>query len=86
MKYKKLLKHKHIFLFLFVFYLLMGVSKYAFVLFAQEHQSLDNYSLSYSAMAISGALSFMITNQIPKNKTVVYFRIFVPLYFTIYYF
>ncbi len=80
MKYKKLLKHKHIFLFLFVFYLLMGVSKYAFVLFAQEHQSLDNYSLSYSAMAISGALSFMITNQIPKNKTVVYFRIFVPLY------
>lgn len=47
---------------------------------AQEHQSLDNYSLSYSAMAISGALSFMITNQIPKNKTVVYFRIFVPLY------
>ena len=31
-------------------------------------------------MAISGALSFMITNQIPKNKTVVYFRIFVPLY------
>lgn len=80
MKYKNLLKHKHIFLFLFVFYLLMGVSKYAFVLFAQEHQSLDNYSLSYSAMAISGALSFMITNQIPKNKTVVYFRIFVPLY------
>lgn len=80
MKYKKLLKHKHIFLFLFVFYLLMGVSKYAFVLFAQEHQSLDNYSLSYSAMAISGALSFMITNQIPKSKTVVYFRIFVPLY------
>lgn len=80
MKYKKLLKHKHIFLFLFVFYLLMGISKYAFVLFAQEHQSLDNYSLSYSAMAISGALSFMITNQIPKNKTVVYFRIFVPLY------
>lgn len=80
MKYKKLLKHKHIFLFLFVFYLLMGVSKYAFVLFAQEHQSLDNYSLSYSAMAISGALSFMITNQIPKNKAVVYFRIFVPLY------
>lgn len=80
MKYKKLLKHKHIFLFLFVFYLLMGVSKYAFVLFAQEHQSLDNYSLSYSAMAISGALSFMITNQVPKNKTVVYFRIFVPLY------
>ena len=80
MKYKKLLKHKYIFLFLFVFYLLMGVSKYAFVLFAQEHQSLDNYSLSYSAMAISGALSFMITNQIPKNKTVVYFRIFVPLY------
>lgn len=80
MKYKKLLKHKHIFLFLFVFYLLMGISKFAFVLFAQEHQSLDNYSLSYSAMAISGALSFMITNQIPKNKTVVYFRIFVPLY------
>ncbi|WP_349283928.1 hypothetical protein [Enterococcus cecorum] len=80
MKYKKLLKHKYIFLFLFVFYLLMSVSKYAFVLFAQEHQSLDNYSLSYSAMAISGALSFMITNQIPKNKTVVYFRIFVPLY------
>lgn len=80
MKYKKLLKHKHIFLFLFVFYLLMGISKFSFVLFAQEHQSLDNYSLSYSAMAISGALSFMITNQIPKNKTVVYFRIFVPLY------
>lgn len=64
----------------------MGVSKYTFVLFAQEHQSLDNYSLSYSEMAIAGALSFMITNQIPKNKIVVYFRIFVPLYFTIYYF
>jgi Arabinose efflux permease len=77
---KILKKYNNIFLFIFLFYLIMGVSRYTQLLYFQANNNLENFSISYSTMAISGALSFLITNQLPTNQSKYYIKTFIPIY------
>lgn len=66
--------------FTFIFYFSMGCSKYAQVLFFQQNGNLLNYSLSYSAMAISGSLSFIVSNRLVKWSLRKIILFFCPIY------
>ncbi|QMU08468.1 MFS transporter [Levilactobacillus suantsaii] len=46
-----------------MFYLAMGISKYSQTLYFQQNGKLINFSLSYSVMAITGSLSFLLSNK-----------------------
>ncbi|MBF2643030.1 MFS transporter [Listeria seeligeri] len=73
-------KYKSLLFFLFIFYFCMGLSKFAQVLWFEKSGNLVNYSLSYSAMAIAGAFSFLLSNWISKLTLKVAMRIFIPIY------
>lgn len=76
----KLIKYKSLLLFLFVFYFCMGASKFAQVLWFDKTGNLVNYSLSYSAMAIAGAFSFLLSNWISKLTLKTAITVFIPIY------
>lgn len=73
-------KYKSMISFVFVFYLTMGISKYAQILFFQQNKGLSNYSLSYSAMAITGAFSFLISNHVSSWNLRKILIFFLPVY------
>jgi len=57
-------KYKSLFIYITMFYLSMGISKYTQILYFQQNGKLINFSLAYSAMAIAGSFSFLITNRL----------------------
>lgn len=59
-------KYKGLFIYITIFYLSMGISKYAQILYFQQNGKLINFSLAYSAMAIAGSFSFLITNRLER--------------------
>lgn len=73
-------KYKSMISFVFIFYLTMGISKYAQILFFQQNKGLSNYSLSYSAMAIAGAFSFLISNHVSSWNLRKILIFFLPVY------
>ncbi|KWZ77309.1 MFS transporter [Heyndrickxia coagulans] len=73
-------KFKTLTIFLFTFYFSMGVSKYIQILWFEKNDSVFNFSLSYSAMAVAGSFSFLLgkkVNQLSIKKGIF---IFIPLY------
>lgn len=73
-------KYKTMISFVFIFYLTMGISKYAQILFFQQNKGLSNYSFSYSAMAVAGAFSFLISNRVASWNLRKILVIFLPVY------
>lgn len=73
-------KYQNMFVFILVFYLAMGVSKYAQILFFQQNHGLLNYSLSYSAMAVAGSFSFLISNNLANWGLKKIVKVFLPIY------
>lgn len=64
-------KFKTLTIFLFTFYFSMGVSKYIQILWFEKNDSVFNFSLSYSAMAVAGSFSFLLgkkVNQLSIKK------------------
>lgn len=59
-------KYKSLFIYITMFYFSMGVSKYTQILYFQQNGKLINFSLAYSAMAIAGSFSFLITNRLER--------------------
>ncbi|MDE7512346.1 MFS transporter [Pediococcus pentosaceus] len=73
-------KYKTMISFVFIFYLTMGISKYAQILFFQQNKGLSNYSFSYSAMAVAGAFSFLISNRVSSWNLRKILIVFLPVY------
>ncbi|MBC1334729.1 MFS transporter [Listeria booriae] len=76
----KLRKYKHLLTFLCLFYFSMAISKYAQVLWFEKEDALVNFSLSYSAMAIAGAFSFMLSRWVSQMTIKKAMHIFIPIY------
>lgn len=66
--------------FILVFYLTMGISKYSQVLYFQQNNGLTNYAISYSAMAVAGAFSFLISNYFVSWGLRRTAQLFLPIY------
>ncbi|WP_035439375.1 hypothetical protein, partial [Latilactobacillus fuchuensis] len=73
-------KYNNVLLFILLFYLIMGISKYVQLLYFQANHHLENFAISYSTMAIAGALSFLVTNQLAMKQSRVYIKTFIPIY------
>lgn len=76
----KVKKYKHLLTFLCLFYFSMAISKYAQVLWFEKKDALVNFSLSYSAMAIAGAFSFILSRWVSQMTIKKAMRIFIPIY------
>ncbi|MDO1605677.1 MFS transporter [Lactobacillus sp. YT155] len=73
-------KHRKLLSFILVFYLTMGISRYSQVLYFQQNNGLVNYSMAYSAMAVAGALSFLISNNLNNWNLRKIAIVFLPIY------
>lgn len=58
----------------------MTISSYSHVLYFQQNEALSNYSFAYSAMALAGSLSFIISNQLSNLSLRKIAYIFLPIY------
>ncbi|MDR0200204.1 MAG: MFS transporter [Streptococcaceae bacterium] len=57
-------KYSQLIFFIFTFYFAMKISSYSQVLYFQNNHQLGWFSAYYSIMAIAGAISFIISNQL----------------------
>lgn len=74
------LKYKSMLTFIFIFYLTMGISQYSQILFFQQNNGLTNYAVSYSAMAVAGAFSFLLSNHFASWGLRRTSLVFLPIY------
>lgn len=80
MTFKFIKEHKKLIYFVFSFYLAMKISSYTQILYFQSNHQLNLFSLYYSVMAIAGAFSFLISNQLVSYPISVLHKIFVVIY------
>ncbi|MGV0167849.1 MFS transporter [Furfurilactobacillus sp. WILCCON 0119] len=78
--FRPIVKHKQLITMVTIFYLVMGISQYSQILFAQQTHNLLHYSIAYSAMAIAGALSFLLSPLVARLSPRQTALIFLPLY------